>query len=37
MQKAIPDAINHYTEQFRLLLLKLYKDPEFLRAVQAGS
>lgn len=32
---AIPDAINHYTEQFRLLLLKLYKDPDFQRAVKA--
>jgi hypothetical protein len=31
---AIPDAINHFTEQFRLLLLKLYKDPEFQRALK---
>jgi hypothetical protein len=33
---AIPDAINRYTEQFRLVLLKLYKDPEFLRAVKSN-
>lgn len=32
---AIPDAINHFTEQFRLVLLKLYRDPEFLSAVKA--
>jgi hypothetical protein len=32
---AIPDAINHFTEQFRLVLLKLYRDPEFLKSVKA--
>jgi hypothetical protein len=31
---AIPDAINRFTEQFRLVLLKLYQDPDFLRAVK---
>jgi hypothetical protein len=31
---AIPDAINHFTEQFQLVLLKLYKDPEFQRALK---
>ncbi len=31
---AIPDAINHFGEQFRLILLQLYRDPDFLRALR---
>jgi len=31
---AIPDAINHFSEQFRLILLRLYRDPEFLKALR---
>jgi hypothetical protein len=31
---AIPDAINHFGEQFRLILLQLYRDQEFQRAVR---
>jgi hypothetical protein len=34
---AIPDAINHFSEQFRLILLKLYRDPEFLKALRSAS
>jgi hypothetical protein len=31
---AIPDAINHFSEQFRLILLQLYRDAEFLKALR---
>ena len=31
---AIPDAFNHFTDQFRLILLKLYKDAEFRNALK---
>jgi len=31
---AIPDAINHFSEQFRLILLRLYHDPEFIHALR---
>ena len=34
---AIPDAINHYSEQFRLILLRLYRDPEFLKALRPAD
>ena len=34
---AIPDAINHYSEQFRLILLRLYRDPEFLKALRPAA
>jgi len=30
---AIPDAINHFGEQFRLILLQLYQDPQFQAAM----
>ena len=33
---AIPDAHNHFGEQFRLILTKLYGDPEFLNALRAN-
>jgi hypothetical protein len=34
---AIPDAINHFGEQFRLILLQLYRDPQFQAALKPGS
>jgi len=34
---AIPDAINHFSEQFRLILLRLYRDPEFLKSLRSEA
>jgi hypothetical protein len=34
---AIPDAINHFGDQFRLILLQLYKDPQFQAALRPGT
>jgi hypothetical protein len=31
---AIPDAFNHFGEQFRLVLLKLYKDADFVTSLK---
>lgn len=31
---AIPDAFNHFGDQFRLILLQLYKDAEFQRVLK---
>lgn len=33
---AIPDAINHYTAQYGLLLDQLYKDEDFRKAASRG-